>query len=200
MTNPLISERKPVNKLTLVTAAMIMGLSAAGCAARGPVGAVHVEQPGTHIVGSPGATSVVWVARNGTRVCTRSGPLGKGPRAKGKARRRGPSGHTGPIDTLLFRLCEARGNGDITAEQYTQAITILMKKMAKMTHKRHTGPRRGGSVGPRGPRDKRRGGHFSKRPWVRNEMIKKHRHRGSGDPDDAYADEKPKTPKAPTKK
>jgi hypothetical protein len=103
-------------------------LFASGCARSAKVATVHVEQPGTHVISSPGAISV---ARNDgahSRVCTRLvAPSGKGRGGKAPQPRGAEPG--AQLDVLLFRLCEARGNGDISAEQYAASVQTIVKVM-----------------------------------------------------------------------
>jgi len=94
----------------------------------------HVVDPGVYVVTTPGAHSVVWSTSSGQRVCTlgRSEPSEE-PRASTVRRRYGGHGAKplegegdATMDAALFRLCEARANGDITQEQYTQALHAVL--------------------------------------------------------------------------
>lgn len=102
-----------------------------GCARSAKVASVHVEQPGTHVISSPGVVSIAHNTGGATRVCTRlTTTPSKGGRGKpGPAARPEPAAH---LDVLLFRLCEARGNGDIGAEQYAAAVQTILKAMESM--------------------------------------------------------------------
>ncbi len=65
------------------------------------------------------------------------------------------------MDMLLFRLCEARSNGDISPEQYNAALTKLLDKVTRV----HTPPKPPGGQGRANGRwfDGRRG----QGPWGR---------------------------------
>jgi len=152
-----------------IAVAIAAVLAASGCARSAKVATVHVEQPGTHVVSTSGA---ITIARNdgaNSRVCTRLV-------AQSGKRRGGKAGHAAPrpneagahVDVLLFRLCEARGNGDISAEQYAASVQTIMKTMEAMATRprapmapgmrpgqgwRRRGPGPGGEGSPR-----RRGG------------------------------------------
>jgi hypothetical protein len=125
-------------------------LAAGGCARSAKVATVHVEQPGTHVVSTSGA---ITIARNdgaNSRVCTRVVPQ-SGKKRGGKAgpaalRPNEPGAH---LDVLLFRLCEARGNGDISAEQYASSVQTIMKTMEAMATRPHApmAPRMGPGQG-----------------------------------------------------
>lgn len=159
---------------------------ATGCHRHARLETVQATEPGLHWVASPGAVSVAQLGSNAPRVCTLRTPqaLGKGMPGKpghptGKARKGKPGGHpaqgkpgapgaggggagSGPamLDTLMFRLCEARSNGDISAEQYAASIQELIKTMAEMAKQRATPPPGPSPFGPAGtpPGMGRRGG------------------------------------------
>jgi hypothetical protein len=134
-------------------------VTASGCARSAKVASVHVEQPGTHVISGQGAVSIAQNDGRSTRVCTRLvAPPSKGGRGKpGPAVRPEPAAH---LDVLLFRLCEARGNGDISAEQYAAAVQTILKAMESMAARpriqappamRRAWRRRG--LGPPAPRE-----------------------------------------------
>jgi hypothetical protein len=143
------------NKLGL---AIVSLLAASGCARSARVASVHVEEPGTHIVTGQGAISIAKNTSTGSRVCTRVLPAptkAKGKHEKGRAPTRDPGAR---LDILLFRLCEARSNGDISAEQYASSVQSIVKAMEQMANRPQVSmvaPPRG--VGPRfrGPRGRR---------------------------------------------
>lgn len=164
---------------------------ATGCHRHARLETVQATEPGIHWVASPGAVSVAQLGSSAPRVCTLKTPPAhaKGARGKpghptGKARKGTPGHHAakgmpgahgagaggGPamLDTLLFRLCEARGNGDLSAEQYAASIQKLLDTMAEMAKHRAAPPPAAGPFGPAGmhPGMGRRGGMgpFG-RPW-----------------------------------
>lgn len=106
-------------------------LFACGHGAR--VNSAHVSEPGTHLVSTPGALTVVQQNASGTRSCTlragHPGKAGKGGRRGGGAAPRGPDAM---LDALLFRLCEARANNDITPEQYNASVQSILETMKQM--------------------------------------------------------------------
>jgi len=137
-------------RLSLLGLGSALVLSTA-CHRHAPVRSEHVEDPGLHVIAGPDARSVAWVTERQTRVCTtraeqaahhrpghHPGP-GPAPARSLEPPHAGPP-HAGPphagpaqlLDTLLFRLCEARGNGDISAEQYAQTVQSLTATMEKM--------------------------------------------------------------------
>jgi hypothetical protein len=74
----------------------------------------------------------------------RGGPAWQGPPAGAHGPGAGGGNAGGPalLDTLMFRLCEARSNGDITQAQYQE----LLKGMLELAKERAAAPR-----GPFGP-------------------------------------------------
>lgn len=153
----------------LGTASMLLAI---GCMPA--KGVATVGGPGTHVVRGPGAVTVV----HGERSCTmpvagsphghaKGMPKGKGMGKGGHAPPHGmPSRPPGnPMDTMMFRLCEARSNGDITEPQYQELLNKLFDTMAKMANR---GPMGGMGRGP---------GHQG--PWGRGGMGRG-RHRGPG--------------------
>jgi hypothetical protein len=148
-----------------------MLFAATGCVHSPRMSAVHIDQPGTDIVSGEGSISIAHTTGNTSRVCTRLVPQGK----KGKSGGRGgaqpaPGAY---IDVLLFRLCEARGNGDIGAEQYASSVQTIMKMMEassmrpRMPMMRQSGQDRGprdfGDGG--GPRGEGEGRGMRRGPW-----------------------------------
>jgi hypothetical protein len=137
------------------TTLMLSGLlvfALAGCHRHMPVGQAHVNEPGAHVISSTGATSIAWSDGRTTRVCTlpsgfHGGKYGgrfdgkKGGLPRGASM--GAHGRGGVLDAFLFRLCEARGNGDITAAQYDAAVTEFLQIMKQA----HAKP---GRMGPEG--------------------------------------------------
>ena len=150
---------------------------AGGCARSAKVSTVHLDQPGTHIVSGNGTLTIARNSKDASRVCTRVvGPSGKGRGAKGGKRPPGPPAPRGEpgghLDVLLFRLCEARMNGDISAEQYAASVQTIVSTLERMATRpqlqrrgerlrvprmRGTRPGRGGGPGF-GPRTPRPGG------------------------------------------
>jgi hypothetical protein len=139
--------------------AVAIAALATGCHNRSPVRDVHAADPGVHVVNGTSTTAIVWSDGKGGRVCTlASGGKGKrgtrgheyGARKHGHGQAPHPmTGAHPPIDSILFRLCEARGNGDLTQEQY---VTILQT----ITAHAGTHPPRGfhgRGLGPREMRD-----------------------------------------------
>ena len=110
-------------------------LGAGGCARSAKVSSVHLDQPGTHVVSGPGVVSIAHSDGAKSRVCTRAvAPSAKGGKA-GKHRGPAPARRAEPggqLDVLLFRLCEARSNGDISAEQYAASVQTIIKTMESM--------------------------------------------------------------------
>lgn len=112
--------------------AFVFVLAQSGCAHSNRVAAVHVDDPGTHIVTGQGAISIARNTTGGSRVCTRVLPtLTKGGRGKGRPLRPAPDPGA-RLDVLLFRLCEARSNGDISAEQYASSVQSIVKSLEQM--------------------------------------------------------------------
>jgi hypothetical protein len=108
-------------------------LAAGGCARSARVVSVHVEEPGTHIVSGDGTISIARTSGGQTRVCTRSAAqTGKKGDGRPGPRLERPGDSAANLDALLFRLCEARGNGDIGAEQYAASVQTIMKTMEEM--------------------------------------------------------------------
>lgn len=120
---------------------MLLFLALSGCHRHLPVGQAHVNEPGAYVISSHGATSIAWSDGRTSRVCTLPSGLAGGRYAGSYGGKRGvPHGHAmrahvrgGTLDAFLFRLCEARGNGDITAEQYRAAVSELQQIM-KQAH------------------------------------------------------------------
>ncbi len=136
-------------------------------------GVATVDGPGTHIVRGPGAVTIV----HGERSCTMpaAGGAQGHPKGRSKGMDKGKGGHAphhgmggrppgNPMDTMMFRLCEARTNGDITEPQYQELLNKLFATMEKMANR---GPMGGMGRGPGQP-----GG-----PWGRGGMGGG-RHRG----------------------
>ncbi len=114
-----------------------------GCYRHAGVSSVKVSEPGVHVVSAHGTTSIVWNQGDKTRVCTLP-TGGKKYAGHGYSHRKGGEHHArvgggrgahGGAGALLFRLCEARGNGDITVAQYDVALQQLLRVM-KMAHGR----------------------------------------------------------------
>ncbi len=93
-----------------------------------------------------------------------------GMRGMGGMRGGMPGGHAGPpgggpgamLDVLLFRLCEARANNDLSADQYAASVQTILKTMSEMAEHRPPPPPPGmRGAGPggrdwdRGDRDRR---------------------------------------------
>ena len=142
--------------LAVGLAALALG---AGCAPRAKINSAHVAENGTHLVSSPGALSVVRQSSSSTKVCTLRATGGH--RMKGKKGRGagpGPGAGQGPaamLDVLFFRLCEARANNDISAEQYASSVQMILETMSEMAARRPppgASMRRGGpGMGGAGP-------------------------------------------------
>lgn len=133
--------------------AFVFLLAQSGCAHSNRVAAVHVDDPGTHIVTGQGAISIAKNTSGGSRVCTRVLPTAaKGGRGKGGPPRAAPDPGA-RLDVLLFRLCEARSNGDISAEQYASSVQSIVKSLEQMA----TRPRMTMVPGPRPDGDERPG-------------------------------------------
>jgi len=135
-------------------------LAAGGCAPRAKINSAHVAEAGTHLVSAPGTLSVVRQSANATKVCTLRTPPGPhGKKGKGHGAGPGAGPGQGPsemLDTLFFRLCEARANNDISAEQYAASVQTIMKTMSEMASRAPMGPgrrpgMRGPGMGARGP-------------------------------------------------
>ncbi len=112
----------------LFVSAAVGLLSATGCGMH-RASDTHVEDPGTHVISYPGATSVTWSDGKTQRICTL--PTTAVPRyhhgpGKFVGFKRG-----GSVDAVLFRLCEARGNGDLTQQQYLDAVDEVLATMGK---------------------------------------------------------------------
>lgn len=96
----------------------------------------QIDDPGTHVVSHANATSVIWSDGKTERVCTvpRSGKSAHSPhhgkRGWGHAPSPGGKGSS-DLDATLFRLCEARGNGDLTAAEYTAALKEVVASAGK---------------------------------------------------------------------
>ncbi len=104
---------------------VLLVLGATGC--HGYRSAVqHVEDPGVHVVTSPSGHSVVWSDGKQQRVCTLSGSSS----GVGHHRAHASKG-AHPVDAALFHLCEARANGDLSAEQYAAAVNMVLAHMAR---------------------------------------------------------------------
>ncbi len=146
-------------------------LAATGCVHSPRMSAVHIAEPGTDIVSGEGSISISHTTGNSSRVCTRLVPEGK--KGKGKGMGGGqPAGPAGAIDVLLFRLCEARGNGDIGAEQYATSVQTIMKMMEAssmhppMPMRTQPGPNRGPrDFGDEGPHGDGEGRGMRRGPW-----------------------------------
>lgn len=154
------------SRLSLLALGSALLLSTA-CHRHAPVRSEHVQDPGLHVVAGPDARSVAWITERQTRVCTTRAEQGSHHRpghhpepghapdpGAAAARPPGPPHggptHAGPaqlLDTLLFRLCEARGNGDISAEQYAQTVQSLTGTIEKMAEA-HVQRSRRGARGP----------------------------------------------------
>jgi hypothetical protein len=122
----------------------------------------EVKSPGVHIESGYGSRSVVWSGQAGQRVCTLATGGARGHKMR-LGRGAGSGKQASEVDALLFRLCEARGNGDISAEQYALALDRLLFVMAH----------RGGALGrfhknapsARGPHTNWRQGRPGLGPW-----------------------------------
>ncbi len=128
-----------------------------GCHHHMPVGRATVNEPGAHVISSAGATSIAWSDGRTSRVCTLPAAAHPGRFSKSK---RLPAGHAMPahgraggLDALLFRLCEARGNGDLTAEQYHAALNEFLQVM------KHAHTKMGQHMGAEGGQHWRPPGH-----------------------------------------
>lgn len=154
------------NKLGL---AVVSLLAASGCAHSTRVASVHVEEPGTHIVTGQGAISIAKNTSTGSRVCTRVLPTPP----KGRQGKAGPPTRGGDpgarLDILLFRLCEARSNGDISAAEYASSVQSIVKSLEQMANR----PRMASAA---------REGDGEQRPRVRR--ARRWKFRGWGRPDD----------------
>jgi hypothetical protein len=99
---------------------------------------VHVADPGAHVVSGRLGHSVVWSDGKTQRVCSfgtashSDSSLSDSHFQKGPGKKQGHFKHHGrslsALDAALFRLCEARGNGDLTAEQYHEALMMLLAR------------------------------------------------------------------------
>jgi hypothetical protein len=161
--------------------AFVSLLAASGCAHSNRVAAVHVDDPGTHIVTGQGAISIAKNTSGGSRVCTRVlPPPAKGRHGKGKGKGPGPAADPGArLDILLFRLCEARSNGDISAEQYATSVQSIVKSLEQMANR----PRMTMAPRPRPDGDERPG-------WRRRRGFRN----WDGPPDDRDEDRGPRRP------
>lgn len=147
-------------KLGVGVAALIF---ASGCARSAKINSAHLAESGTDIVATPGALTVVRQGANSSRSCTlrTAGPgMGKHHGKKGKRGKGGPPPGAGPgpmLDVLLFRLCEARANNDMSAEQYATSVQMILKTMSDMAQRPPPrgpmmgGPGMGGPGMGRGP-------------------------------------------------
>lgn len=160
-------------------------LFASGCAHNARVNSVNLAEAGTYVVTTPGALTIARQNATSPRTCTlRTGghEMGKhmhhgnaGPPGKhgmpgmrdGRGMGGGPpgGGGAGPaalLDTLLFRLCEARANNDITPEQYAASVQVIFKTMSDMAehHMPPPGPGMRGPWGPPGPQGRDWGEHM----------------------------------------
>lgn len=114
---------------------VLLLLGASGCHRHSKTAAVPVEGQDTTVVATPGAVTVA----QGKRTCTLRTTAGKrGKKHRGKKHRgkgggqgAGAQGPAARLDVLLFRLCEARSNGDITEAQYHEAVSKVLDTMAK---------------------------------------------------------------------
>ncbi len=162
----------------------------AGCGMHGArVKSVNLSESGTYVVTTPGALTVARQSASAWHTCTLrvGGPgLGKhehhhgGPRAGAGAGARG-GGPSAALDVLLFRLCEARANNDISAEQYASSVQTIMKTISAMAERRPPPPGPGMAGRPPGP-----GGQWFHK-WMEHEHGdhdgKPERHEGRGEPD-----------------
>lgn len=137
-------------------------LGSVGCARSARVESGHLAEAGTHVVATPGALTIA--QRDATpRSCTLRvvPPVHAKHGARRAAKGGGPaSGAGGPaavLDVLLFRLCEARANGDLTAEQYASSVQRVLETLAAMAT-RPPMMMPGGGPGLMGGERMRRGG------------------------------------------
>lgn len=117
-----------VPSLALMALSSLMGIACHGYRAS----TQQITDPGLHVISSPAAQTLVWSDGRTRRSCTLSGSgsaHGKyhGQHTKGHGGARGSS----PVDAALFRLCEARGNGDLSQEQYVRAVEMVLAHMAR---------------------------------------------------------------------
>lgn len=93
----------------------------------------RIDDPGTHVVSHANATSVVWSDGKTERVCTLSRSGGSRHHGKhGWGHPPSPGGKaSSDLDAMLFRLCEARGNGDLSAAEYTAALKDVVASTGK---------------------------------------------------------------------
>jgi hypothetical protein len=133
-------------------------LLASGCAHHLRVNSVALAESGTYVVATPGALTIARQSASSSRSCTlRTGGAAKGKHGKraGRAGKRG-AGAAKTLDVLLFRLCEARANNDITPAEYASSVELVLKTMSEMAARRPPPPRPGararGPWGPEGPR------------------------------------------------
>lgn len=149
-----------MNKYGLV-ATSLSALLLGGCGFHhARVKSVNLSEAGTYVVSSPGALTIARQSGNTWRACTmRTGGMAMGKHGHGHGRRHGGPGDAGgrrggpggALDVLLFRLCEARANNDITAAQYASGVQTILKTMSKMAERRPPpGPGMGGHWNPRG--------------------------------------------------
>ncbi len=123
------------NSLLLSASVLLL---ASGCAHSARVKTAHLEESGTHVVATPGALTIAQKSASASHVCTLRTPgaakMKKGKRGMGG----GPPPGAGPgamLDTLMFRLCEARANNDISPEQYAASVQLLLKTMSEMAQR-----------------------------------------------------------------
>lgn len=131
---------------------------AGGCARSAKVNSAHLEEAGTHVVTTPGALTIARLDGSSPHVCTLRTPASPHGMKKGKGVPMGPpaAGPAQVLDVLLFRLCEARANNDLSAEQYAASVQVVLKTMSELTERQPpVGP---GPAGPWGRRGGRGGG------------------------------------------
>lgn len=142
-----------VLRLLAVLLPVVLG---AGCHGH-RASSLQVTDPGVHVVSSAGGHSVIWSDGKVRRACT----LGRPGMAQGKqpGKRVGGERAKSSVDAALFRLCEARGNGDLTQDQYVRAVEMVLAHMARESQSSHVRPWGHGPHSHRHPRpDAPRGG------------------------------------------
>ena len=139
-----------------LVATSLSTLLLAGCGMHhARVRSVNLSEAGTYVVSTPGALTIARQSGSAWRACTlRTGVPGmdKGHHHHHHDGRGGAPGARGggpgaTLDVLLFRMCEARANNDITAQQYASGVQTILKTMSEMAERRPPGP----GWNPKGP-------------------------------------------------